>query len=169
MSTEHSCSIRVPQFSNSQLLIIYRSPNRRPAPLPSLTSLISPSITLVSFSITFFVFYSFFEIILHWICFFFFSIPALESRTTILKSAKGPISVAECDTQGRFILIENTSRSKSITLAGWTLRQESDQGDLLTFTFPENCLLRPNHSLKVNFDLTSIRIYASLKGLHQVQ
>lgn len=74
---------------------------------------------------------------------------ALESRTTILKSAKGPISVAECDTQGRFIIIENTSRSKSIALAGWTLRQQSDQGDLLTFTFPENCLLRPNHSLKV--------------------
>ena len=75
---------------------------------------------------------------------------ALESRTTILKSAKGPISVAECDAQGRYLVIENTSRSKSIALAGWTLRQESDQGDLLTFTFPENCLLRPNHSLKVN-------------------
>ena len=85
---------------------------------------------------------------------------ALESRTTILKSAKGPISVAECDTQGRFIIIENTSRSKSIALAGWTLRQQSDQGDLLTFTFPENCLLRPNHSLKVNFELTLIGIYA---------
>jgi hypothetical protein len=29
------------------------------------------------------------------------------------------------------------------------LRQENDSGDLLTFTFPDNCLLRPNHSLKV--------------------
>ncbi len=81
---------------------------------------------------------------------FRFSI-ALESRTTIHKSSKGPISVAECDAQGKYIVIENTSRSKSIALASWTLRQENDNGDQLTFTFPDNCLLRPNHSLKVKF------------------
>ena len=77
---------------------------------------------------------------------------ALESRTTILKSAKGPISVAECDPQGRFILIENTSRSKSIALSNWTLRQERDHGEILTYNFPENSLLRPNHSLKVSVE-----------------
>jgi hypothetical protein len=82
---------------------------------------------------------------------FRFSI-ALESRTTIHKSAKGPISVAECEAQGKYIIIENTSRSKSIALAGWTLRQENDIGDRLTFIFPDNCLLRPNQSLKVKFN-----------------
>jgi len=83
------------------------------------------------------------------ISFLFFSFLALEARTTIHKSSKGPISVAECDAQGKFILIENTSRSKSIALAGWTLRQEVENENRLTFTFPDNCLLRPNHSLKV--------------------
>ncbi|CAF0795167.1 unnamed protein product [Rotaria sp. Silwood1] len=73
----------------------------------------------------------------------------LESRTTIHKSAKGPISIAECDVQGKYIIIENTSRSKSMVLAGWTIRQESDNGDILTYTVPDNCLLRPNHSLKI--------------------
>lgn len=82
--------------------------------------------------------------------FFFCCLIALESRTTIHKSAKGPISIAECDPQGKFIIIENTSRSKSIALVGWILRQESDNEDILTFTFPDNCLLRPNQSLKVN-------------------
>jgi hypothetical protein len=48
-----------------------------------------------------------------------------------------------------FIIIENTSRSKSIALASWTIRQESDNENTLTFTFPDNCLLRPNQSLKV--------------------
>lgn len=73
----------------------------------------------------------------------------MESRTTILKSAKGPISVAECDSQGRFIQIENTSRSKSISLAHWTLRQEHDHGEIINYKFPENTLLKPNHALKV--------------------
>lgn len=84
----------------------------------------------------------------HWSNLSFFSI-ALESRTTIHKSSKGPISVAECDPQGRYIIIENTSRSKSIALAGWTLRQVNDNEDVLTFSLPENCLLRPNHTVKV--------------------
>ncbi|CAF1210465.1 unnamed protein product [Adineta steineri] len=73
----------------------------------------------------------------------------LESRTTIHKSAKGPISIAECEPQGKYIVIENTSRSKNIALAGWTLHQENDNGDILTFTFPNNYLLRSNQSLKV--------------------
>ena len=81
---------------------------------------------------------------------FFFSI-ALEAKTTIHKSAKGPISIAECDNQGRFIVVENTSRSKSIALAAWKLRQEMEHGETLIFTFPENALLRPNQSLKVEF------------------
>lgn len=84
--------------------------------------------------------------------FFFFPLIALESRTTIHKSSKGPISVAECDAQGKYILIENTSRSKSLALAGWKLRQENDNGDVLTYTFPENCLLRPNHTIKVSIE-----------------
>jgi hypothetical protein len=82
---------------------------------------------------------------------FVFFLIAFESRTTIYKSAKGPISVAESDAQGKYIVIENTSRSKSIALAGWKIRQEIDSGDTLKFTFPDNCLLRPNHSLKVIF------------------
>lgn len=89
----------------------------------------------------------------NYLCNFVFLLIALESRTTIQKSAKGPISIAECDPQGKFIIIENTSRSKSIALAGWTLRQESDNEDSLTFTFPDNCLLRPNQSLKVKFSI----------------
>ncbi|UJR26171.1 hypothetical protein I4U23_007515 [Adineta vaga] len=73
----------------------------------------------------------------------------LEARTTIHKSAKGPISIAECEAQGKYILIENTSRSKNIALSGWTLQQENDNGDILTYNFPENCLLRSNQSLKI--------------------
>ena len=99
-------------------------------------------------------------------CLFFSSSSslALESRTTIHKSSKGPISVAECDAQGKYVLIENTSRSKSIALAGWTLRQENDNGDILTFTFPDNCLLRPNHTIKVrifNRRLISVHVFFS--------
>ncbi|CAF1092250.1 unnamed protein product [Rotaria sordida] len=73
----------------------------------------------------------------------------LESRVTFLKSAKGPISISQCNPQGNYIMIENTSQSKTIDLSNWTIRQENDNGDNLIFTFPDNCHLEPNHSLKI--------------------
>ncbi|CAF1072145.1 unnamed protein product, partial [Didymodactylos carnosus] len=72
----------------------------------------------------------------------------LESKTTVQKCAKGPICISECDNEGRYITIENTSRSKSISLSGWSIRQEAEN-ETRTFTFPENCLLKPNYSLKI--------------------
>ncbi len=74
---------------------------------------------------------------------------ALESCITLLKSAKGPISISECHPKGNYIIIENTSRSETIDLINWKIQQENDNGDNLIFVFPDHCLLRPNHSLKV--------------------
>ncbi len=74
---------------------------------------------------------------------------ALESRITFLKSAKGPISISECHAEGHYVIIDNTSRSKNIDLTNWIIRQEKDHEDKIIFTFPTNCLLKPNHSLKV--------------------
>jgi hypothetical protein len=73
----------------------------------------------------------------------------LDAHTTLRKSAKGPISISECDSHGDSITIENTSRSKNVDLANWTVRQSNDRGDLLTFTFPEPCLLKSNQSVNV--------------------
>ncbi|CAF2940207.1 unnamed protein product [Rotaria sp. Silwood2] len=73
----------------------------------------------------------------------------LDSRITFLKSAKGPISISQCDPQGNYIMIENTSQSKNIDLSNWTISQENDNGDNLIFTFPDKCHLGPNHSLKI--------------------
>ncbi|CAF0902007.1 unnamed protein product [Didymodactylos carnosus] len=72
----------------------------------------------------------------------------LESRTTIQKCAKGPVCINECDNQGSYITIENTSRSKSIALSGWSIRQEGEN-ETTIFLFPENCVLKPNYSLKI--------------------
>lgn len=81
--------------------------------------------------------------------FAFFFILALEAKTTIHKSAKGPISVAECDNNGKYISVENTSRSKSVSLSGWKLCQEIENGETFTFKFPENCVLKSNQTIKV--------------------
>ncbi|CAF1188336.1 unnamed protein product [Rotaria sp. Silwood1] len=72
-----------------------------------------------------------------------------ESRITFLKSAKGPICISQCNSQGNYIMIENTSQSKNIDLSNWTIRQENDNGDNLIFIFPDNCYLGPNQSLKI--------------------
>lgn len=70
-------------------------------------------------------------------------------RRAIQKSCKGPISISECDDDGQSITIENTSPTKHVDLARWILRQENDQGDILTYIFPPSCLLRAHDSIKV--------------------
>ena len=77
------------------------------------------------------------------------SFVAMDLRTTLRKTTKGPISIAECDIRGNSITIENISRSKNIDLANWTLRQENEHGQAVIFVFPDSCLLRYNQSLKV--------------------
>lgn len=71
------------------------------------------------------------------------------SNIKLFKSAKGPISISECHSQGHYIIIENTSQSKTIDLKNWKIRQENDDDNHLIFIFPDHYLLKPNHSLKV--------------------
>ena len=149
MRRETSCFTRVRLFSNSPLPITYRRRAQHRKPLHHLRRTISHRTTSVS--------------VRHLICcsrrhppsFGLLIHPsrflALESRTTVHKSAKGPICIAECDPQGKFVIIENTSRSKTIALANWTLQQEDDNGETLKYTLPDNCLLKPNHTFKVRF------------------
>ncbi len=82
---------------------------------------------------------------------------ALEARITLLKSAKGPINISECHPQGNYIIIENTSQSKTVDLTNWKLYQENEDEDKIIFTFPNHCLLKPNHSLKVIKLISMIR------------
>lgn len=95
------------------------------------------------------------------------SILALEAQIILDKSAKGPLSISECHAQGNYIIIQNTSRSKVIDLTGWKIYQENENDDQCLFTFPNHCLLKPNHSLKVielhspvYFSISSIRFSA---------
>ncbi|UJR22812.1 hypothetical protein I4U23_025842 [Adineta vaga] len=73
----------------------------------------------------------------------------LQSRVTFQKSAKGPISISECHSQGHYIIVDNTSQSKNIDLTNWIICQENNTGEKILFTFPEYCLLKPNHSIKI--------------------
>lgn len=80
---------------------------------------------------------------------FFFLFVSVASRITYEKSSKGPISISECHPQGYYILLENTSRSKTIDLTNWKLHQENEAGESLDFLFPDQCVLKPKHALKV--------------------
>lgn len=99
---------------------------------------------------------------------------ALESQVILDKSAKGPLNICECHAQGNYIIIKNTSRSKMIDLTGWKIHQENENGDQCMFTFPNHCLLKPNHSLKViehrslaYFSISSIRFSAKQVNLNK--
>lgn len=49
----------------------------------------------------------------------------MSQKTTYQRSAKGPISIAECSADGKFITIENTGR-KEENLDGWKLKRNID-------------------------------------------
>ena len=50
----------------------------------------------------------------------------MSTRTTFQRSAKGNISIAECDPDGKFIIFENTHRNKVPTTIASLLVGTSD-------------------------------------------
>jgi len=72
----------------------------------------------------------------------------MQAKTTYQKSAKGPVAIAECSADGKFITLDNTGR-KEEALDGWKLKRTIDGVDKSEFTFGEGVLLKNGEKLKV--------------------
>jgi intermediate filament protein if len=72
----------------------------------------------------------------------------MQAKTTYQKSAKGPVAIAECSTEGKFIILDNTGR-KDESLAGWKIKRSIDGADKPEFTFGDNALLKNGEKLKI--------------------
>lgn len=72
----------------------------------------------------------------------------MSAKTTYQKSAKGPVAVAECSADGKFIVLDNTGR-KDESLAGWKIKRTIDGVDKNEYTFPENITLKNSEKLKI--------------------
>lgn len=73
----------------------------------------------------------------------------MSSKTTFQRSAKGPVSIAECSPDGKVIILENTSRNKDITMTNWVLKRRVDSKEEITFKFPANLVLKSTKNVKI--------------------
>ncbi|KAL7672879.1 hypothetical protein ACOME3_007758 [Neoechinorhynchus agilis] len=73
----------------------------------------------------------------------------MQAKTTYQRSAKGPVSIAECSPDGRLITLENTSKNKDIELSGWKLYRKVDQNPEIVYQFPYGQMLNNSRMLRI--------------------
>jgi intermediate filament protein if len=73
----------------------------------------------------------------------------LATRTSFQRSAKGNVSISECNPEGKFIVLENTHRSKEENLSEWKLKRKLDGKRELVYTLPKDYVLRAGKHVKI--------------------
>ncbi|CDW54395.1 Intermediate filament protein ifa 1 [Trichuris trichiura] len=73
----------------------------------------------------------------------------MATRTSFQRSAKGNVSIGECSPEGKFIILENTHRSKDESLDEWKLKRKIDGKREIVFSFPPKFTLKAGKSVKV--------------------
>ncbi|KAL4001708.1 Intermediate filament protein B [Acanthocheilonema viteae] len=71
------------------------------------------------------------------------------SRTSFQRSAKGNVSIQDAASDGKYILLENTHRSKEEPIGEWRLKRKIDGKREIVYTFPTNFVLKPGKSVKI--------------------
>jgi len=72
----------------------------------------------------------------------------MQAKTNYQKSAKGPVAIAECAEDGKFIILDNTGR-KDENLDGWKLKRTIDGADKGEYVFADGVTLKAAEKLKV--------------------
>lgn len=73
----------------------------------------------------------------------------VSTKTTFQRSAKGNVTIAECDPNGKFITLENTHRTKDENLGEHKLKRKLDKGREIVFTIPANTTLKAGKTMKI--------------------
>uniref|UniRef100_A0A915ES87 Uncharacterized protein n=1 Tax=Ditylenchus dipsaci TaxID=166011 RepID=A0A915ES87_9BILA len=72
-----------------------------------------------------------------------------SSRNSYQRSAKGNVSIWEVAPDGKYIVVENTHRSKEEFIGEWKLKRKIDGKREIVFTFPKDFVLRPGKTVKI--------------------
>jgi len=72
----------------------------------------------------------------------------MSAKTTYQKSAKGPVAIPECSTDGKFVMLENTGR-KDENLSNWAIKRTVDGQDKAQFLIDFVLNLSPGSKIKV--------------------
>jgi intermediate filament protein if len=73
----------------------------------------------------------------------------LSSKTSYQRSAKGNVTIADVNSDGKFIVLENTHRTKDESMDGWKLKRKIDGKKEYVFVFPTPFHLRAGRSVKI--------------------
>merc|ERR1712002_1086759 len=73
----------------------------------------------------------------------------MSAKTTYQRSAKGPVSITECSPDGKYIVLENTNKSKDQNLDGWMIKRKVDNAAEMNFNFPKGFVLKSGKAVKV--------------------
>jgi len=72
----------------------------------------------------------------------------MSAKTTYQKNAKGPVSIAECGSDGKYVLIENSGR-KAESLDGWHIQRSIDGEDRVDYAFEDGYTLAAGAKVKI--------------------
>uniref|UniRef100_A0A915PZQ1 IF rod domain-containing protein n=1 Tax=Setaria digitata TaxID=48799 RepID=A0A915PZQ1_9BILA len=72
-----------------------------------------------------------------------------SSRTSYTRSAKGNVSIQETSPDGKFIVLENTHRSKEEPIGEWKLKRKIDGKREIVYTLPKDFVLKPSKTVKI--------------------
>ncbi|KAF8362398.1 ifb-1, partial [Pristionchus pacificus] len=73
----------------------------------------------------------------------------VSTKTTFQRSAKGNVTIAECDPNGKYITLENTHRSKDENVGEHKLKRKLDNRREIVYTIPAGIVLKAGRSMKV--------------------
>ncbi|VDO20128.1 unnamed protein product [Brugia timori] len=73
----------------------------------------------------------------------------VSTKTTFQRSAKGNVTIAECDPNGKFIMLENSHRSKDENLGEHKLRRKLDNRREIVYIIPPNTVLKAGRTMKI--------------------
>ena len=73
----------------------------------------------------------------------------VQTKTTFQRSAKGNITISECDPNGKFVTLENTHRSKDEDVSGSKIKRKLDNRREISYTIPSGVTLKAGHSIKI--------------------
>jgi len=72
----------------------------------------------------------------------------MSAKTTYQRSAKGPVSIMECCSSGKYVCLENTSR-KDESIDGWRINRLIDGVEKANVTLPSNLVAKGNVKIKI--------------------
>jgi len=63
---------------------------------------------------------------------------------------QGNVCISETSPEGKFVVLENTHRSKEETIGGWKLKRKIDGKREIVYSLPHDFVLRPGKTLKAS-------------------